>query len=41
MLHKLPKSEGEAREQGLFMAINPWLPRFICYILKQIGSVGP
>jgi len=48
MVHKLPESEGEARkskveawEQGLFMAINPWLPQFICYILKQIGSMGP
>ena len=35
MVHKLPESEGEARGQGLFMAINPWLPWFICYILKQ------
>ena len=25
MVHKLPESEGEARGQGLFMAINPWL----------------
>ena len=41
MVHKLPESEGEAREQGLFMAINPWLPQFICYILKWIGSMGP
>jgi len=41
MVHKLPESEGESRRQGLFMAINPWLPWFICYILKQIGSVGP
>jgi len=23
------------------MDINPWLPLFICYILKRIGSVGP
>jgi len=41
MVHKLPEYEGEAGGQGLFMAINPWLPRFICYILKQIGSMGP
>jgi len=26
MVHKLPESEGEAQGQGLFMAINPWLP---------------
>jgi len=41
MVHKLPESEGEARGQGLFMAINPWLSRFICYILKRIGWMGP
>jgi len=31
MVHKLPESEGEARGQGLFVAINPWLPRFMLY----------
>ena len=41
MVHKLPESEGEAQGQGLFMAINPWLPQFICYILKRIGSMDP
>jgi len=49
MVHKLPESESKARGQELFMAedsgslwtINPWQPRFICYILKRIGSVGP
>jgi len=40
MVHKLPESEGKARGQGLFMAINPWLLWFICYILKRIGSIG-
>jgi len=37
--NRLPESEGEARGQGLFMAINPWLPQFICNILKRIGSM--
>jgi len=41
MVHKLPESESEARGQGLFMAINPWLPWFICYILNRIGSMSP
>jgi len=41
MVHKLPKSEGEAQGQGLFMVVNPWLPQLIGYTLKRIGSVGP
>jgi len=31
MVHKLPKFEGEARGQGLFMAINPWLLQFVIF----------
>jgi len=31
MVLKLPKFEGEARGQGLFMAINPWLLQFMLF----------
>jgi len=32
----LANSVEDNQGQGLFMAINPWLPWFICYILKRI-----
>jgi len=35
MIHKLPESEGEARGQGLFMAINPWLYRGLSVIFSS------
>jgi len=35
MVHKLPESGGEAHGQGLFMAINLWLPQFISSGLVQ------
>ena len=39
MVHKPPEPEGTARGQGLFMAINPCLLWFICYILHSDWSL--
>ena len=37
---RLPMQYSSPSDSGSSWTINPWLPQFICYILKWIGSVG-